>query len=403
MSSSDEQSVPSLSRSSPESQSPNAPGAVSVATMEVSQPNTLETDGFDAYEMSPLNLALGSSTRLSSELGDFHSAVAATNVAPSESDMPSLLVNMEIPYHISSRLLKPKQKPDRTVLVNKLVSQMICSFPETKLIEDSCPPFIHYSTFRRSLNVVPSEDPIVICQRISRQYVAREAHINSSVWDAIVSEQERIYDQRASFHKWLHLASAQALTIYLLMLTAEGESVISHYPNLSITLLFTLGEIFRQMHQILPGFVAAEERSGGIPLWEDWIFAESKLRTGAVYFILALQFNVEFGLPCDREGDYEFEDVELPATKTLWLAKNEISWHEEFDLTAQPRHYLDDVSPTEARLTYGDLVRLNKSDLAYENHDIILNDKSKLADRIKKWKTNMDEFGILVVLCSTSA
>lgn len=266
--------------------------------------------------------------------------------------------------------------------------------------EDSCPPFIHHSTFRRSFKTPSFEDPIIICQDITRKFAARKARGDFSVWNSIASEQERIYDQRSSFDKWLHLSSAQAITIYLLMLAAEGESVLAHHPNVPIALLFTLGSNFGQLNQIHSGSMAAKEQRSDRPTWEDWIFAESKLRTATVYFILALHFNVDFGIPCDREGDYAFEDVDLPAAKILWEAKNELSWRKEFDLIEQARDNIIPVRTSEARLKYGDLLRLNKQHSGYEYSDI-QKDESRLADRIDKWQKEMDEFGMLVALCST--
>jgi hypothetical protein len=74
----------------------------------------------------------------------------------------------------------------------------------------SSPPFIHQSTFLQSMNTIPTNDPIVICQDIIRKFTAHETRGDFPIWDAIASEQERIYDQRASFSKWVLLSSAQA-------------------------------------------------------------------------------------------------------------------------------------------------------------------------------------------------
>jgi hypothetical protein len=399
----EEQVVPSPTRSRPQQQSVIAPKAMSIASLEVSQSTSLNSSMFDAYEASPLAVAPGPSTNLSSESGDLKPSeyFAATRISLRKSNMPAKVAHIEMPRPFPSRLLQPKEQPPaKMVLVSKLVSQVICSFPERKMNGTSCPPFIHQSKFPRWINVIPSDDPMVICQDISRKFAAREARVDFSVWDAIASEQERIYDQRASFDKWLHLSSAQALTIYLLMLTAEGESVLTHHPSLPITLLFTLRANFDQLNRIHPGFVAAKEQSGGRPAWEDWIFAESKLRTATIYFILTLHFNLEFGLPCDREVDSDFEDVELPAAKRLWEAKNELSWSEEFDLTVPRRDNFVNVRTSKARLKYRDLVRLNKRNRSYEYADV-QKDESALADRIEKWHKEMDEFGMLVALCGT--
>lgn len=376
------QSVSSLS---PEEQSLNAPTAIPIASEEDSQSNSFGPSLLDVCEASKLGGESGASNVLS--LGP--ECDAAVKVATRKPDMAAISTHLEIPCSFPSRLLQPKERrPAKTMLVNKLASQITCSFAERKMNEATCPPFIHPSAFLRSTAAIPSNNPLVVCQDIKRKFATREAHSDFAVWDAIASEQERIYDQRGSFDKWLHLSSAQSLTIYLVMLTGEGESVLSHHPTLPITLLFTLGAIFAQLHQIHPGWVAPKEQSGVRPTWEDWIFAESKLRTGMVYFILALLFNLEFGLPCDREGDYIFEDLELPAAKTLWEAKDELSWSKELSL------------PNEARLKYGDLVRFNHRDYGYEYSDT-QKEECNLAGRIEKWHKEMDEFGMLVALCST--
>lgn len=378
----------------------SAPKAVQISRREVSQRNSSNDVTFTTFEATPLSEATGSSSTLSSAPSNFNYG-PATKDALAESDVPLILVPSEIPCPFSSHIIRPKERRQAKIgLVSKLVSQMICSFPERRMNENSCPPFIHHSTFRRSLSAISSEDPMIICQDITCKFATRKAHGDFFVWDAITSEQERLYDQRSSFDKWLLLWSAQATTIYLLMLAAEGESILTHRPNLPIALLFTLGSNFEQLNQINPGFEAAKERSGDRPAWEDWIFAESKLRTAMVYFIFALHFNVEFGLPCDREIDYTFEDVDLPAAKILWEAKDELSWREEFELIKQARDDSIPVRTSEARLKYGDLVRLNSQHGSSE-YTRIQKDESRLTDRLDEWKKGMDEFGILVALCST--
>jgi hypothetical protein len=265
------QSVPSSSQSSAEHLSQNVPRAKPITDREVSQSISLNPSISDTSETSQLSVSPGSSTSLSSEPNEFKSAenVAATRIAYGEPDMPAIWGQLQAPCHFPSRLLQPKERQSaKTVLVNKLISQVICSFPE-RMNGLSAPPFIHQSTFLRSMNAIPTDDPIFICQNISRKLVLREACGDFSVWDVIASEQERIYDKRASFSKWSLLSSAQAITVYLLMLAPEHESVLTHHPSLPITLLFTLGALFEQLHQIHPGYVAAKEQRGSQPSWED--------------------------------------------------------------------------------------------------------------------------------------
>lgn len=164
------------------------------------------------------------------------------------------------------------------------------------------------------------------------------------------------------------------------------------HPNLPITLLFTLRTIFDQLHGFLPGYTALPRDTGELA-WEDWIFAESKLRTATVNFLLAACYDVNFGLPCDRDIDHAFGELELPATKTLWEAKDEKSWRRAF-------HDLHDMAgPSEPRLRYEELVELNKSQANIDRRDV-MKTESNLEYRVEAWRKEMDELGMLVTLCS---
>ncbi|KAL5314259.1 hypothetical protein ACEPPN_018684 [Leptodophora sp. 'Broadleaf-Isolate-01'] len=248
-----------------------------------------------------------------------------------------------------------------------------------------------------------SYKPISICQAITRNFASPKGHKDSSFWNSIAAEQEIIYTQRSSFDKWTSLSSAQALTIYLLMLPSSGETVLSRYPNIPITLLYTLGSIFGDLNKIQPEFSATGKDEDGRtdqPTWEDWIFAKSKLRTAATYFIIALCFDVQFGIPCDRPDDYKFEDVDLPASKLLWEATDEAAWQKEMDLTEEIGGEEIITGDSKEKLKYGDLVRYNKQ-LCDQEKTGILEADSRLASRIEMWQRGADEFGILVALCGT--
>ena len=165
-------------------------------------------------------------------------------------------------------------------------------------------------------------------------------------------------------------------------------------------MLFTLGANFEQLNQIHPGFMATQEENRSRPTWENWIFAESKLRTATVYFILALHFDVDFGIPCDRESDYQLDDVDLPASKVLWEAKNELAWRKEFEQREETRGDFILHCNSEVRLKYGNLVNYTKQQCGYE-YPAVQKDDSTVAVRIGRWQREMDEFGMLVALCST--
>ncbi|KAH7304822.1 hypothetical protein BKA65DRAFT_544071 [Rhexocercosporidium sp. MPI-PUGE-AT-0058] len=318
---------------------------------------------------------------------------------------PSLAQSsLELYPPCSSQLLRPRKKNHaKTELVGKLISQMLCSFAESRLDEISFPPFIHGSTFQYPVRSVSSHEPISICQIIVRNFKSQKLRTKPSVWNSIVAEQERIYTQRSSFDKWTSLSSAQALTIYLLIMASAGEGALSQYPNIPITLLFTLGSIFGDLNKVQCGSYAttkAEDGRSNRPTWDDWVFGESKLRTAATYFIFALCFDVQFGIPCDRPDDYKLEDLDLPASKLLWEARDEVAWQEELDLGEEDGDEEVSVSAGEERLTYGDLTSYNKH-LHRQAEAGIPEANPRLARRIEEWQRGADEFGVLVALCGT--
>ncbi|KAH8799860.1 hypothetical protein F5884DRAFT_811390 [Xylogone sp. PMI_703] len=317
----------------------------------------------------------------------------AGNEALTGTDIPSSIVQSGTP---SLHLLQlRKRQSAQAGHISKLIYQILCSYPERMIKDASYPPFIHHSTFARSRDLTYADDPILICQDIIRRYVWNDTPfpVDMSIWDAVTAEQERIYSHRSSQDKWLHLFSAQALTIYLLLVTAERETVLNRHPNLPITLLFSLRTNFDFLHQVHPGYVSSERRSTR-PQWEDWIFAESKLRTALVYFILADHFDVDFGLPCDRDFDSYFEVMELPEAKTLWEAKDEASWQKEYCLILS--HLNNDTPPFDVRLKYGELVKYRTG------NDGIDVGETRLTERIERWHKEIDEFGMLVAFCSTA-
>ncbi|KAH7403772.1 hypothetical protein BKA64DRAFT_669972 [Cadophora sp. MPI-SDFR-AT-0126] len=299
----------------------------------------------------------------------------------------------------SSQLLRPrKMKSVRSELISNLVTQMLCSYPERRLDEASLPPFIHHSTIHRSAKSPRSNNAIIICQEIVQNYTSDTTHKDPTFWNVIAAEQERIYANRSTFDKWTTMDSAQALTVYLLMAASSGEPVLARYPSIPITLLYTLGSLFGSLNIIHPGFSASTKN--GRPPWQDWIFAESKLRTAAMYFIFAMCYDVQFGIPCDRPEDYGFGDVDLPAGKGLWEARDEMAWLRGVELAEEGGNKDSNGSgkTEEARLKYGDLVRYNKQLCEIGGKNEL---EEALARRVEKWQREADEFGILVSLCGT--
>lgn len=165
-----------------------------------------------------------------------------------------------------------------------------------------------------------------------------------------------------------------------------------------MALLFTLGTLFGELNSVLDGFTAAADAIGEPPALDDWIFAESKLRTAMVYFMIASHYELYFDLPCNRDGDYTFEEIDLPASKSLWEASTSQAWHLEYSPYEERLNNGGRKARETARPKYGDLLALNKRQL--QEHPAYGSDRA-MEERIQEWQKHFDDFGILVALCST--
>lgn len=307
---------------------------------------------------------------------------------------------LKMPTRVPTNILRRKVTGRSEFLpLKSLISRVLCSFPERMMDKHICPPFIHPSIFVTSKIPPCAVDPIGVCRDLCQKFPSDQIATDISFWDIVAQEQEKIYDLRYSPSKWVHLASAQAITIYLLLLVSNRDYVLPHHPNLPITLLFTLRTSFEHLHRILPGYTTPTTQTACRPTWEDWIFAESKLRTATVYFILASCYDVDFGLPCDREIDHEFGELELPATKPLWEAKHEDSWNAALTLAIPAQGLSSTARTTETKLRYSNLVESNKGHTGSENSGAMELDSS-LECQVEMWHKEMDELGMLVALCS---
>lgn len=310
--------------------------------------------------------------------------------------------DQKICHTYSPRIIRPKTRPiHKMTLTDHLVSQTIRTYPKRIERRHTLPPFIHKFYVHPSIREMEMSDPFIACQEIARTFYAKDNQIEPSIWHAIISEQERIYMHRASFDKWQLLASAQALTIYLLIRITDVVGTPSHDASIDTALLFTLKEVYTLLHQAEQDSIStAEQKIRTKQTWEDWIFVESKLRTAAIYFIVTIHFDIEFGLPCNSEHDYELEDVQLPAARTLWEAGDEETWRGELKVLKRKRDAKDTIEVGEHRLTLHDLVRENRRD-AEESHEESKKEEV-LRDRLDEWFEEFDELGMILAISSTA-
>lgn len=94
---------------------------------------------------------------------------------------------------------------------------------------------------------------------------------------------------------------------------------------------------------------------------------------------------MDFGLACDRPGDWRLEDMPLPAGRGAWEARGREGRGGE-----RASGVGDGIVPV---LTFGDLVRMRSS----ESDDEM---GREISGRIKEWQEGVDELGLLVGVAS---
>jgi hypothetical protein len=266
-----------------------------------------------------------------------------------------------------------------------MISSIISAFPTRFALTDTFPPFIHRSALLSLDDSGSATRTLAACQEICRLFSSARSHCTDAILDTINTEQERLYALRGCPDPQIHISCAQASTVYLIMLTSLAENLPKD-NILGTTLLFTLGTHFGPLNKWHTQFLSVPKT----PTWEDWILAESISRTAMLYFIVGLLFDLQFGLPCDREFDYCMKDIHLPAPKALWDAPDKASWLD---------HYLENHNVVESRMQYGYLVTRNNH--ALRTSPATSSPAPEMNKIFYEWQGKMDEYGMLVNLCST--
>jgi len=267
-----------------------------------------------------------------------------------------------------------------------LVMQALRAFPRMMLRKPMFPPFIH------SHGHLPKA--LAHCMSIAHIFVSPSVETKAFLWQSIEREQGSFLDEASppnprellglfanselqlpTMQKETLLSAIQAQLIYILMRVALNDPQNSAESSMQMVITFQiLSEAFMKLCD--EPFCLADLYSPGSTTWADWIFAESRRRTACVWFLLSRVVCVKTGITCDATE--RFRSLPLPCAKSLWEARTEEEWVEEYKMCggAVSHAGLD---------SFGDLMEANErlKEVSY-------------ARRLDVWNANADKLGTLL-------
>ncbi|KAH8797350.1 hypothetical protein F5884DRAFT_815101 [Xylogone sp. PMI_703] len=308
--------------------------------------------------------------------------------APSPLDLTdqSIPASMPItPSYYSKSLYKRRRIPFNSQLGCVFLIEALRSYPRMMLSE-ILPPFIHPTCSGMSQGNVPEisseqmnsmKEPLTTCKTIIQIYSTRRWETNSFLWRAIEMEQARLCSEHANFDSWTLLAAVQAITLYIIIASLEGDTsrVDPISPNLLLTMTVVASRIENNADDA--NIVQSNE-------WHNWILQESITRTFILLFIINMIFDIDIGITAHVSD--QILALPLPATKYLWEAKTETEWKKEYTTSLERRG-------DRPALTYGDLILLRHSKNISENPDFT---------ELSHWCANFDSFGNFILMTAMS-
>lgn len=263
-------------------------------------------------------------------------------------------------------MFEPKFFSNASSMVASTVGAGILrSYPAMMREEKTFPPFIHHC-FKSGTNEKSLSLELRNAMAISQLFVNH----SPDIVDRIRHEQQRILHESDGMDIWHLLSSVFALLIYILMRISSGPSYDQEDTQLVRTMWSVCSHIAQAGHQL--------SSMRQIAPWKFWVLIESKRRVNSTLRLMRQLYNLDIGLP------YPYADVTtstpLPASKLLWLSKNEQEWQRELDGDA---FY--------SKLSLHDLMQFNGT---------TENDHPSTKEWAR-WYAGTDELGILVVISAS--
>ena len=170
-------------------------------------------------------------------------------------------------------------------------------------------------------------------------------------------------------------------------------------------LIFPFKEISHKIF-VDHGYFGESEKQGKVPLWRDWIFAEtgylqrvydgeypyrstcattdaSTNSASALSFLIDMLIDIDIG--AHQSGCAGFDAVPLPCSKDMWTAVTRSAWDEQY------RKYLDDRNQN-TTMTFGDL--------RHSQHLQTQTIDTQLSEGLVAWCKTIDDFGSVIMMAA---
>ncbi|KAM5375402.1 hypothetical protein ACJZ2D_005963 [Fusarium nematophilum] len=263
---------------------------------------------------------------------------------------PQASIPASLLYHDPSSMLERRKfsKPELE-LTGDLALYTLRSYLYAIADRDSIPPFIH-PKYRDLMELGTSRpSPLYAAIKLAKMLFLGRGMNKTLIWSLIRMEQERLLNDHPKFDKWEILEALQSLILYVLMRITEGRH---DYTNFDTQLLVSVYAVCRYIATNFGMAVGSDELDGGMILWKDWVFFESRRRCATVFLIIDGILHARISDPSPAMPEFTFAPA--PSPGTLWGAESEVDWAVSYagHLRANATHGM---------LRNGDLVALKES------------------------------------------
>lgn len=274
-----------------------------------------------------------------------------TNIIADINTQISIRANFELSMLVDvTHLLRPRRhKTTEASLTSKMMLGNMRKYPAMLINDLNLPPFISSPCFGDEILCQQSgvhqclPQPLATCASIVRMFPRDGLGDRSFAWKTIYMEQQKLFHEHESYDRKKLIAAVQAVTLYTILHVEDVASIPEHYLR-SITV--TLGTMTYTMMQARDEANYTQHHS--IPNRHEWIINESVGRL--ICFCYALNELLSIAIcPSSGHGGATCRTVHLPSTRSLWLAKANIEWQQQYLEQLSQRDFKDNLKVSHLR------------------------------------------------------
>ncbi|KAH8885716.1 c6 zinc finger domain-containing protein [Thozetella sp. PMI_491] len=252
----------------------------------------------------------------------------------------------------------------------RMILQVMRAYPYMMLRRETFPPFIHPHWHRQGASVLPR--PLASCMSIASLFASRTSETSAFLWEAVMRESQKCVDEMKTFSDYDLLAAIQAHIIYIIMRFVDGSSQPADMNMQLVISHKVLCNIFVDRYSDTAGQYQSPLAYSN---WEEWIYAESKVRTVVVFFLISRIVSVYTSAWCSATA--RFNELPLCSAKGVWEAKTAPTWASE--------HTAYTHAPGATLLTVGELIEAQE-----------MSDDPIRANALDAWNARADSLGTLL-------